>query len=374
VLILVASATILGVTYATTTTVKLVSTDNLVKAGRARYLAESGVHHATWALRENPDYLIGSESTLLGPYQIDASSDSYYLGSAPVTGQSDQYILTGRSMFGGVTQTVTMRVHLASQHVALMNTLAPIHYWRLGEPGPLAENTADGAGDWVGMYKFNTACGWPGAIGQDADTAAHFDGYDDCVELSGGAAGGQPSFSGKALTIMAWVNPTTHNHVSGHAARIIAKTEGAVVVEQMHWLVVNTFASGADTRLRFGLKTHVDQVEAEVNFLGTTTTLTSSTGSVPLNKWTLVTVTYDGAQMRIYQDDKLVGAMAKVGFITRHTGRRMWIGGSPTGKLHRPWHGKIDEVAAFDRVLNAAQIKALYDARYPAIRKLAWNE
>ena len=371
VLILVATATVLGVTYATSTTVKLVSTANLVKAGRARYLAESGVNHALYVLRTDPAFLIGSESTLIGPYSADSSVDTYYLGSAEVAGQTGQYVLTGRARAGGVAQTVTMQVYVESKHAEMMNALNPAHHWRFGE---LSSNNiaADGKGDWTGEYKGTVGREWPGAIVHDTDTAARFDGHDDRVELNGGAAGGEPDLSGQAITILAWINPTRHNHLINHNARIISKADG--VFEQDHYWMVSTVRADVDTRLRFSLKTHVDRVEAEEEHNGTTTTLTATAGSVPLNKWTLAAVTYNGAQMRIYQDGKQVGNMAKIGFITKDKGKKAWIGGNPPGKEDRPWYGKIDEVAVFDRVLIEDEIKALYDARLPEVRKLAWDE
>jgi len=269
-----------------------------------------------------------------------------------------------------VTQTVTMKIYAQSRHTEILNALNPTHYWRLGEV-PAVDDASDSAGDWIGKYKDGTGRGWLGATMHDADTAARFDGYDDRVELAGGAAGGEPDLSGKALTIVAWVNPTRHNHLLYRNARIISKSDG--VLEQQHYWMMSTAAAGLQTRLRFALKTHVDQIEAEEGHRGTTTTLMAATGDVPLNKWTLVTVTYNGAQMRIYQDDALVGSMAKTGFITKDNVKKVWIGGDPSDKRDRPWYGKIDEVAIIDRVLTADQIKALYEARLPEVRKLAWD-
>jgi len=51
-----------------------------------------------------------------------------------------------------------------------------------------------------------------------------------------------------------------------------------------------------------------------------------------------------------------------------------WIGGNPSDRHDRPWWGKIDEVAVFDCVLTLEQIKALYEARLPKVRKLTWDE
>ena len=369
VLILVASATVLGVSYATTTTVKLVSTENLRKAGRARYLAESGIHHGLYLLRTNPRAMDGSDSTLLGPYSADASTAEYTFGSAAVVGQTDQYVVTGRATADGVTQTVTMKVQMDSQYTTVLNALGPIHHWRLGE-SMTTDRAADTKDDWEGHYKDGTGRGWIGAIEHDSDTAAHFDGFDDRVELHDGLT--KLDIPGKAMTLLAWIYPDRHNHLSGKNARILCKSKHTSV-QDTFWSIHTGVTSG-QVRLVFRLKTHNDQEEAEEEKEGTTTKLAASTGEVPLNQWTLAVATYDGAHMRIYQDGELVGSRAKTGFITLDDGKKVWIGGDPDDKKDRPWCGKIDEVAIFNRTLSAEQIQSLYDNRYPAVRKLAWDE
>ena len=369
-LILVASATVLGIGYATSTTVKLVSTDNLRKAGRARYLAESAIHHGMYLLRTNPRAMDASSSTLLGPYSADDSTDEYTFGSAAVDGQAGQYILTGRATADGVMQTATMRVRMDSRYNMVLNALGPIHYWRLGE-SMTTDEAADARGDWEGQYKDGVGRGWVGAIEHETDTAAHFDGSDDRVQLEK-LPDIHPDLSGQALTLLAWIYPDRHNHLTNHDARIIAKAKGTLISES-YWVIHTTLTNG-QTRLQFKLKTHSSQSWAEEKGDGTTTGLTASTGDVPLNQWTLAVATYDGAHMRIYQDGELVGSCAKTGFVTMDKNVMVWVGGNPNQKQDRPWCGKIDEVAIFNRALSAEQIQSVYDNRYPEIRKLAWDE
>jgi len=362
VLVLVASATVLGVVYAISSTVRLTSADNLVKAGRARGLAESGIEHGRYLLSTDPTALAGSDVTLLGPYSADNSGDTYYFGSAAVPGPAGQFLLTGRAMVGGVTQSVSLRLHVESNHSALMTALNPVHYWRLGEPDDTGD-AVDRAGDWEGQY-WGPSPGWSGAIVHDADTATRFDGNDDRVYL------GPQDMPGQVFTIMAWVCPTRHDHLLGRDARIIAKATDVTPIGTC-WLI-RTGAVGAGTRLVFALSTHADQALADLGF-GTTSAVTSSE-DIPLNKWALVTATYDGVLMRIYQDGQLAGQIPKTGFITKRLAVNVWIGGSPSNRKDRPWEGKIDEVAIFDRVLTPEQIKELHAARLPTVRKLAWDE
>ena len=359
VLILVASATVLGVSYATTTTVKLISTDNLLRSSRSRYLAESGLEHCLHFLRSDPEVLTGSGTTLLGPFNADATSDGYYLGSAAVVGQTRQYLLTGRATSGGITQTVTTRVYVENRYKALVDSLSPIHYFRLNEQ-PLNDSAVDEAGNWEGKYKDNTSRAWPGALMYDDNLSVHLDGFNDHIQLYDGS-GGNVDLAGNKLTIVAWVWADTHNHLIEHNARIIAKADG--LFASNHWWMVSTYKSGLSTRLRFCLKTN-----------GTTTVLSANQGDVPLNKWTLVAVTYDGAHMRIYHDAVFLGSCAKTGDITQDDDVKAWIGGSPSDTRDRPWHGRIDEVAIWNRALSAVEIMNLYKARLPNVDRLTWNE
>jgi len=359
VLILVASATVIGISYATTTTVKLISTNNLLRANRSCYLAESAIEHGLYFLRTDPSVLDGSDVALLGPFNADGTSDEYYFGSAPVAGQTRQYLLTGRAKSGGVTQTVRLKVYLESRHESLIRSLAPAHYWRLGEQ-PVSNTAADAVGDWDSSYKDNTSRGWAGAIMYDADTSAHLDGFNDRIMLETGE-GENPDLAGKELTIVAWVWPDTHNHLLGHKAHIISKADGSTTAA--HWWTVRTVQVGSKTYLRFVLKTR-----------GTSTGLTASQGDVPLEKWTLAAVTYDGAHMRIYHNGVLAGNCAKTGDIDQDEDVEAWIGGCPTHPKDRPWHGRIDELAIFNRCLTAAQILSIYKARLPNVDRLTWNE
>ena len=359
VLVLVASATVLGLSYATSSTVKLISTDNLLRAGRSRYLAESGLEHCVYLLRGDPGALTGSEITLLGPFAADATSDAYYFGSAPVAGQDGCYLLSGRATAGGVTQRVTLTVGVKSNYKTLMDALAPTHYFRLGEP-VWDDNAVDSAGDWEGRYKDGASRGWAGAILYDSNTAGHFDGNDERIELKDGD-GHDPDLAGDKLTILAWVWPDTHDHVFDRKAHIISKSDG--LFSNDYFWMIRTQAVGMETRLRFLLRTQ-----------GLTTGLTGIGGNVPLNKWTLAAVTYDGVRMRIYQDGVEVGSCAKAGNIEQDDGVKAWIGGNPSDKHDRPWHGRIDEVAIFDRALSADEIMSLYKARLPEVSRQSYNQ
>ena len=83
-----------------------------------------------------------------------------------------------------------------------------------------------------------------------------------------------------------------------------------------------------------------------------------------LNRWYHVVVTWDGANMKCYVDGLLRGSVA-AGAIDPDTPlntRPFSIGAASHDPSLRQFHGLIDEVEVFDRVLTAGEIKAIDDA------------
>lgn len=75
----------------------------------------------------------------------------------------------------------------------------------------------------------------------------------------------------------------------------------------------------------------------------------------PVNRWSHVALTYDGARLRLYVDGAQVSSRAITGTI-RKTTDPMWIGGNhPYGEY---FEGLIDEVRVYDRALSPSQLRA----------------
>jgi hypothetical protein len=75
----------------------------------------------------------------------------------------------------------------------------------------------------------------------------------------------------------------------------------------------------------------------------------------PVNRWSHLGVTYDGATLRLYVNGARVSSRAVTGTIPR-TDDPLWIGGNhPYGEY---FDGLIDEVRVYDRVLTASQVRA----------------
>jgi Concanavalin A-like lectin/glucanases superfamily len=86
-----------------------------------------------------------------------------------------------------------------------------------------------------------------------------------------------------------------------------------------------------------------------------TTVHADARGPVPVNRWSHLAVTYDGAMLRLYVNGSEVSSRATTGAIKRTTDP-LWIGGNrPYGEYFR---GLIDEVRVYDRVLSPRDVRA----------------
>ena len=96
VLFLITITAILGVTYLSSASLKRASSLHMVSVARAKYLAECGVQHAMYVCRNNPSQLVGtSAAKMTGPYNADATSDTYAFYGTPTPLVLGQWTLTG---------------------------------------------------------------------------------------------------------------------------------------------------------------------------------------------------------------------------------------------------------------------------------------
>jgi len=353
VMVLVAVGTVLGLSYLTSSAVKLAGTNNLVFATRAQYLAESGLQHALWLLRRAPEAVPDSSSAPLGPYQADGTSDGYSFWADPVAGEQGVYVITARATVGNLNREVSMRVRFTSKYADAVLAKNPQMYWRLGETAGATAHDTMGAAN--GIYRNGVTLGQTGAAPHSINKAAKFDGNNDHVELSGIDVGGS------AATFMAWFKVEDWHTQNG---RIIckAKNEGE---GQQYW-AVRTAKRDNEIRLQFNLRTN-----------GDSESLTADIGRVcPSDAWIFAAGVYDGSKMRIYQDGVEVGSMNKTGDIDVRPEYGTCIGCNPDdrGKLRRFWDGWIDEVAILPVALSGEQVQALYKARLPEVDILGWDE
>jgi hypothetical protein len=97
--------------------------------------------------------------------------------------------------------------------------------------------------------------------------------------------------------------------------------------------------------------------ELWVNFVaedGTQFTIGSNEGAVSVEAWHHVAASFDGTTARLFLDGRMIGEVAASGPL-RTTGD-LYIGHRPTGETPRSFRGSIDEVAVYDRALEADEI------------------
>jgi PKD repeat protein len=75
--------------------------------------------------------------------------------------------------------------------------------------------------------------------------------------------------------------------------------------------------------------------------------------ALPLNSWSHIAGTYDGATMKFYVNVVLVGSRAQTGSISTTTGQ-LSIGGDPSSGQY--WQGRIDEVRIYNRALSQTEV------------------
>jgi chitodextrinase len=137
-----------------------------------------------------------------------------------------------------------------------------------------------------------------------------------------------------AMTLEAWVRPTA----LGTAWKtVLFKHRASNATNMVYVLYGNRNTSVPNTEIT----------------VGTSVKAANGSSQLPLNTWSHVASTYDGATLRLYVNGTQVGSLATTGSIATSTGD-LWIGGNNVwGEL---FTGLIDEVRVYNRALTAAEI------------------
>jgi chitodextrinase len=134
------------------------------------------------------------------------------------------------------------------------------------------------------------------------------------------------------MTLEAWVNPSA----LGTAWRtVLFKEQTGDVTYSMY---ANRNTQVPDGQVNVG---------GERNVTGT--------AQIPLNTWTHLAVTYDGASLKVFVNGTQTGSLAIAGNIAVSSGALRIGGNSVYGEY---FSGLIDEVRVYNRALNAAEIQA----------------
>ncbi len=417
VLVVLAISVTLGLAFLASASVKTASSRNLRDAIRADYIAESGVFHSLELFKTHG---LTAFDTDKGPYYGDASTDGYLLSARCTDTANNIYEITSICTVNGVGRTRKAKVKVVSRFKERVESLGPLWYWRLGDAGGMTAVDETGLADgtylrtegeeqgnagfpgngngppWNGNHPGNgngngngqgngngngngrgngrgNAQGRPfqferlagsvfpmpgvgstpgevaGAIIADSDGAARFDGVDDCIDL------GEQNLSGDKMTIIAWIDPGDFSSTDG---RIISKADGTSP-NQHDWMISYEDV-GSRYRLRFRLTAG-----------GRLRELRPSTARLEANTWQFVAAVYDGSSMKLYQNGERVAHRSQSGTIATST-KSVWIGGNPDDQTVRPWPGKLDEIAVFQKALTKEQVRTLYKARWPDVKVLSW--
>lgn len=355
VLILVAVASILGISYASSASLHVTGATNLIAADRARYLAESGLEHSLYLLQSDPDCVQASAvAAPLGPFFADDTDDAYTLYAADGAGTEDLYTIIASGQCGGMKQTASFTVYSPNVYADRIQSYGPAGYWRLGETsGAVAGDTA---GAHPGAYVNGAVLGRSGALNGAGNTAAGFDGLNDYIDTGDWDLDDHNG----GLTLMVWFKADDLDNVKN--ATMLAKADGHATTN--HLWSLGTKSSGGQLKLQFVLETEENHK-----------TLRASSGALQAGQWVLAVAVYDGEKMILYENGVEVGRENQDGEIETDEDMSVWIGSCPEDDpTKRPWQGDLDEVAVFNKALTPEQVADLYKARLPTPEIVRWND
>jgi hypothetical protein len=203
----------------------------------------------------------------------------------------------------------------------------PVGYWRLAETtGNALDETSNAAG---GRYNGGVTRGVPGALTNDANLAARFDGVDDYVSVPDNG----PMDVGDTFTYELWFK---RGATQGVTQRLLHKGTGPAT-------------------LGFGVNNKVVLLPGGI---GVATTASSATAVVD-QAWHHLVATKNGADVHIYLDGVDVTAPGTNTTMTTST-NALNIGRATTSSAYTG--ADIDEVAIYPVALSSARVLAHYQA------------
>jgi concanavalin A-like lectin/glucanase superfamily protein/Big-like domain-containing protein len=189
------------------------------------------------------------------------------------------------------------------------------------------ETTGTTATDASGSGNTGTINGPIRSLTGKFGSALSFDGVNDQVNVPDANS----LDLSNAMTLEAWVRPS-----------VLSAWRTVLMKEQTAGLVYGLYANGDTNRPSVHIYTN-----AERDIRGT--------AAVPVNAWTHVAATYDGAVLRFFVNGTQVSTSNVAGTILASTGQ-LRIGGN---NIWGEWFsGLIDEVRVYKRTLTAAEIQA----------------
>ncbi|MFO0899823.1 MAG: LamG-like jellyroll fold domain-containing protein, partial [Pirellulales bacterium] len=218
-------------------------------------------------------------------------------------------------------------LHADSYSQAVLNS-GPLAYWRLGDSGPVVE---DSAGDYDGTASAATVLGVSGALAGDSNKAASFPDVKTGILVDGAAALAQPA---GAFSLEAWVNPS----------------------QSMAWQRIVSTRNGPTGGWGFALSNQrlaFTTYGIQDYFL--------EGHPVPLNQWSHVAVVFDTSHdASFFLNGSFVGKVE--GSAQPNAGGSLLAIGDNPDQSAQPFLGKLDEVAFYAKPLTAAEVSRHYQA------------
>jgi PKD repeat protein len=163
--------------------------------------------------------------------------------------------------------------------------------------------------------------------------ALSFDGVNDRVNIADSSLLDLTT----GMTVSAWVFPTVH---------------GAGVWRN---ILIKERPGGEVYNLYTNVDTNVPTVYVVRNAAPGTPIEARGTAQLPLNTWTHLAATYDGAMLRLFVNGTQVRSQAVSGALVTSTGALRIGGNSIWGEY---FQGRIDEVRIYSRALTASELQA----------------
>ena len=287
----------------------------------------------------------------LSAASVQTVTVNYATADGSAAAASDYAAQTGTLTFlpGVTSQTITLAVNgdTVTELAETVNVnLSSAANATIGDPlGVLTINNDDGAPGLVAAYSFDEGSG---TVAADASGTGNNGTVTGATWTAAGKNGGALSFDGvndlvsradnatldvTRITIEAWVNPSA---LSG-------------------WRTV-VLKEGTDA-LGYALYAHDDSPRpaAYINTGQAGDRWSEGVTALPLNTWTHLATTYDGATLRLYVNGVQVRSRAYTGNIVNRAGP-LSIGGN---NVWGEWFsGLLDDVRIYNRALTLAEIQA----------------
>jgi hypothetical protein len=229
---------------------------------------------------------------------------------------------------GGESGTVTY-----AQTVLADNPLA---YWRLDEPaGSMMAQDSSGHG-MTGTYMGTVTHAVPGAIANDPDTAAGFDGATAFVDV-----GAVFAFAGTVqCSLEAWAQPVLNSSYQN----ILSRNDSSNGPIAGYLLYVEPAPQSIFD---------YERVQSSTGKVFAQSTAVAATGA-----WAHVVATFDGTTMVLYVNGNVEGTQANT--VSLPTANSDFVLAAAHGGQDTWWHGALDEVAVYDHALSTARVVEHY--------------